>query len=62
VITETILKIAVMATKTIEYNKIPNRRISSFKVALLETKIMSRNIAQNGIQGYKTLDDLLNED
>jgi len=43
-------------------NEVPNRRISSFKKALLETKMMSKNIAQNGIEGYKTLDDLLNED
>ena len=43
-------------------NEVKNRRISSFKTALLETKIMSKDIAQNGIEGYKTLDDLLNED
>ena len=36
--------------------------IASFKVALEETKMMSANIAQNGTSGYKTLDDLLNED
>ena len=39
-----------------------NQRISSFKVALQETVIMSAYIAQNGIKGYKTLDDLLNDD
>ena len=43
-------------------NEIKNRKISSFKVALLETKMMSKDIAQNGFEGYKTLDDLLNED
>ena len=36
--------------------------ISEFKTALQETKTMSADIAQNGINGYKTLDDLLNED
>jgi len=36
--------------------------ISEFKTALYETKMMSANIAQNGISGYKTLDDLLNEE
>ena len=29
--------------------------ISEFKTALHETKMMSANIAQNGISGYKTL-------
>jgi len=43
-------------------NEVKNRKISSFKAALLETKIMSKDIVQNGIEGYKTLDDLLNED
>ena len=43
-------------------NEIHNRKISSFKTALLETKVMSKDIKQNGIEGYKTLDDLLNED
>ena len=43
-------------------NEVRNREISSFKSALLETKTMSKDIAQNGIEGYKTLDDLLNED
>jgi len=37
-------------------------KISSFKTALYEAKTMSKNIAQNGIAGYKTLDDLLNEE
>ena len=43
-------------------NEIENQRISSFEAALQETKIMSAYIAQNGVEGYKTLDDLLNED
>jgi len=43
-------------------NKERNKGISSFKVALQETKVMSSDIVQNGIAGYKTLDDLLNED
>jgi len=43
-------------------NEIKNRKMSSFKAALLETKRMSKDIAQNGVEGYKTLDDLLNED
>jgi hypothetical protein len=43
-------------------DEIKNNRISSLKVALQETKIMSSCISQNGIKGYKTLDDLLNED
>jgi len=34
----------------------------AFKAALQETKAMSENILQNGIKGYKTLDELLNED
>jgi hypothetical protein len=37
-------------------------KIFEFKTALWETKTMSADIAQNGINGYKTLDDLLNED
>jgi len=36
--------------------------IPEFKVALQETKTMSADIALNGTSGYKTLDDLLNED
>ena len=36
--------------------------ISKFKVALQETKTISLDIAQNGVIGYKTLDDLLNEE
>ena len=43
-------------------NEVKNHRISSFKSALQETKIMSANIAKNGVEGYKTLDDLLNEE
>ena len=43
-------------------NEIRNRKISSFKTALSETNRISKNIAQNGIEGYKTLDDLLNEE
>jgi len=43
-------------------NEIENQKISSFKAALQETKMMSANIAKNGVEGYKTLDDLLNED
>jgi len=37
-------------------------KISKFKTALHETQTMSADIAQNGTAGYKTLDDLLNED
>jgi len=36
--------------------------ISRFKVALQETKTIAADISQNGTSGYKTLDDLLNED
>jgi hypothetical protein len=36
--------------------------VSEFKSALQETKTMSADIAKNGTSGYKTLDDLLNED
>jgi hypothetical protein len=43
-------------------NSVKNQEISSFKTALQETKMMSADIVQNGIEGYKTLDDLLNED
>ena len=43
-------------------NEVDNQGISSLKVALQETMVMSADIAQNGIVGYKTLDDLLNED
>ena len=39
-----------------------NPKISAFKVALQETKTMSADIVQNGIKGYRTLDDLLNEE
>ena len=42
--------------------EVKDQGISSFKTALQETMIMSKDIAQNGIEGYKTLDDLLNED
>jgi len=42
--------------------KTRNPRISAFKTALQETKSMSADIIQNGTKGYKTLDDLLNED
>ncbi|MDR0792412.1 MAG: hypothetical protein LBE82_03825 [Chitinophagaceae bacterium] len=41
-------------------NEVENKKISSFKTALSETKTMAKDIAQNGIKGYKTLDDLLN--
>ena len=37
-------------------------KISEFKTALHEAKAMSADIARNGIAGYKSLDDLLNED
>jgi hypothetical protein len=37
-------------------------KISAFETALQETRTMSADIARNGIAGYKTLDDLLNED
>jgi hypothetical protein len=43
-------------------NKVRNPKISAFKTALEETKTMSEDIFQNGTKGYKTLDDLLNED
>ena len=43
-------------------NEVENQRLSSLKAALRETKIISADIAQNGIEGYKTLDDLLSED
>ena len=36
-------------------------KISEFKTALQEARTMSTDIAKNGIAGYKTLDDLLNE-
>ena len=39
-----------------------NQRISAFKTALQETIVMSAYITQNGIKGYRTLDDLLNDD
>ena len=42
--------------------EVRNREISSFKSVLLETKMISEDIAKNGIEGYKTLDDLLNEE
>jgi len=42
-------------------NEVEDHRISSFKAALKETVIMSACIAQNGVEGYKTLDDLLSE-
>jgi len=37
-------------------------KISEFKTALREAKKMSADITLNGIAGYKSLDDLLNED
>ena len=40
-------------------NEVNHQGISSFKAALQETMMMSADIAQNGIVGYKTLDDLL---
>ena len=44
-------------------NKIEkNRKITAFKTALQECKDMTIDIARNGTAGYKTLDDLLNED
>ena len=43
-------------------DRIKNSRIAAFKMALQETQMMSASIVQNGINGYKTLDDLLNED
>jgi len=43
-------------------NEAKNQRIYSFKAALQETKRMSAYISQNGVEGYKTLDDLLNEE
>jgi hypothetical protein len=41
---------------------IRNPRIAAFKNALKETETMAANISQNGTSGYRTLDDLLNED
>jgi hypothetical protein len=43
-------------------DSVKKQNISSFKDALQETMLMSADIAQNGIEGYKTLDDLLNEE
>ena len=43
-------------------NEVKNQKIASFRSALQETKIMSADISKNGVEGYKTLDDLLNED
>jgi len=40
-------------------NEVKNLEISSFSAALLETKKISNDILQNGIEGYKTLDELL---
>jgi hypothetical protein len=37
-------------------------RIAEFKSALREAKEMAKDIAENGTKGYKTLDDLLDED
>ena len=48
-----------MISRKIEVN---SEGISSFKAALQETMKMSADIAQNGVVGYKTLDDLLNEE
>jgi len=39
-----------------------DRKIASFKTALQESKNMAIDIALNGTAGYKTLDDLLNEE
>jgi len=36
-------------------NEVKNRKISSFKTALSETMMISKDIVQNGIEGYKTL-------
>ena len=44
------------------YTGIKNNKISHFKTALQECKNIATDIAQNGTDGYKTLDDLLNED
>ncbi len=38
------------------------KHIENFKSALRETEAMAKDIAINGIAGYKTLDDLLNEE
>jgi len=43
-------------------HEVKNQKISSFKTALLETKIIANDIAKNGIEKYKTLEDLLNEE
>ena len=42
--------------------EIKNPKIVAFKTALQESQMMSADMIQNGINGYKTLDDLLNED
>ena len=65
----------VVATITKEYGRKSRRlqqqvsgdymsveeRLEAFKVAYYETKAMLADIAVNGVEGYKTLDDLLNE-
>ena len=43
-------------------SEVENQRISSFKTALLETKLIANDITKNGIERYKTLEDLLNEE
>ena len=43
-------------------DEMKNLRMKTFKTALQETRIMSADITKNGINGYRTLDDLLNED
>ena len=43
-------------------HRINGAKISEFKTALHEAKTMSADISRNGIAGYKTLDDLLNEE
>ena len=41
---------------------VENQKITAFKTALQESKNMAIDISLNGIAGYKTLDDLLNEE
>ena len=48
--------------RRINGNGTENPEISAFKAALQETCRMSADIKQNGIEGYRTLDDLLNDD
>ena len=46
----------------LQKNNVESREITAFKTALKESKNMAIDIEKNGISGYKTLDDLLNEE